>query len=164
MEKIPLYDSAEDELAVELPKTLELSKSECDLKGENEYSTSLTMNASIKFEHQIESTSLPQSLESSPMEGIVLSASKSEESEEMKLYKQGAHGVFPKKGAMISRIRGNSTCCNYNIGSGSMPKRRSQHYSNGKLKQRAQKQVDAKHVVQFLALKEAQEEVLRYEV
>ncbi|KAK0577291.1 hypothetical protein LWI29_030836 [Acer saccharum] len=159
VEKIPLYDSAEDEPSSKLLKSIDLSESECVGNVKNEYS--MAMNGSVKCEHQLESTSLDvQPLESIPMEGVVMNGVKTEESEEMKLYSQDAQKAFPQNNAMISRIRSSSACRNYRIGPSSTPRKRAQHYSNGKLKHLAQKQVDAKHVAQLLASQEAQAELL----
>lgn len=154
VEKIPLYDSAEDEPSLNIFKTIEPTK---------EYS--MGMNVSVKLENHLDSTSLVgQPLESVPMEGVVVNAIKIEESEETKLYPQDTQQqAFSQNNAMISRIRSNSACRNYHIGPESMLKKRSQLKSNGKLKHLAQKHVDAKHVSQLLALKEAREEVLRNE-
>ncbi|KAH9691845.1 Histone-lysine N-methyltransferase ASHH1 [Citrus sinensis] len=164
VEKIPLYDSAEDEPSLNLFKTVEATKTEYVVDGKEEYS--MGMNVSVKPENHLDSTSLVvQPLESVPMEGVVVNAIKIEESEETKLYPQDTQQqVFSQNNAMISRIRSNSACRNYHIGPESMPKKRSQLKSNGKLKHLAQKHVDAKHVCQLLAFKEAQEEVLRNEV
>lgn len=163
VEKIPLYDSAEDEPSLNLFKTVEATKTEYVVDGKEEYS--MGMNVSVKPENHLDSTSLVvQPLESVPMEGVVVNAIKIEESEETKLYPQDTQQqVFSQNNAMISRIRSNSACRNYHIGPESMPKKRSQLKSNGKLKHLAQKHVDAKHVCQLLAFKEAQEEILRNE-
>lgn len=104
-----------------------------------------------------------QSLDSVPMEGVVMGV-KTEVSEERKLYSQENQPPFSRKNAMISRIRSNTACRNYHIGSGSMPNKRSKQYSNGKVKHGAQKQVDAKSFASLLASREAQEEILKYEV
>ncbi|KAL5843682.1 hypothetical protein ACOSQ4_009640 [Xanthoceras sorbifolium] len=158
VEKVPLYDSAEDEPSSKLLKTIDKSKSH---NGDviNEYP--MAMNGSVKCEHQLESASLMvQPLESAAMEGVVMNGVKTEESEEMKLYSQDTQQAFRQNNAMISRIRSNSACRNYHIGPSSTPRKRAQHHSNGKLKHLAQKQVDVKHVAQLLASKEAQDELL----
>ena len=46
----------------------------------------------------------------------------------------------------------------------SMPKKRSKNNHNGPSRPLNREQVDAKFVAQFLASKEAQEEILKYEV
>lgn len=162
IEKIPLYDSAEDEPSSKFLKIAN-SDSEYDIGGKIEYST--VMNFDVESEKPLESTVLSvQPLDSFPMEGVVMNAVKAEANEEMTLYSQGTPQSFAPKNAMISRIRSNSACRNYHIGSGPVPKKRSKQYSTGKLKHLIQKQVDAKHVTKLLAVKEAQEEVLTYEV
>lgn len=163
VEKIPLYDSAEDEPFTKLLKTIDSSKPEIDANGKNDSTVALIVN--VKSEPLLESTSVVQPPESVLMEGVAVNiAPKTEESEEMKLYPQGTQQAFSQKNAMISRIRSNSGCRNYQIGPGPVPRTRSKLYSNGKSKNLAQKQVDAKHVAQLLASKEAQEEILRNEV
>lgn len=161
IEKVPLYDSAEDEPSSKFLKIAN-SDSEYDIGGKIEYST--VLNFDVGSEQPLESTVLSvQPLDSFPMEGVVMNAVKVESNEEIALYSQGTPQSFAPKNAMISRIRSNSACRNYHIVSGPVPKKRSKQYSTGKLKHLIQKQVDAKHVTKLLAVKEAQEEVLTYE-
>lgn len=155
VEKIPLYDSAEDEPSM-LFKTVN-SNSEFDVKR-------MMINVNANSEHQLMSTALVvQSLDSDPMEGVVMEV-KNEASEETKLYSQNNQPAFLKKNAMISRIRSNTACRNYHIESGSVSNKRLKQGSSGKLKHYAQKQVDAKSVALLLASNEAQEEILKHEV
>ncbi|XVF29832.1 hypothetical protein REPUB_Repub16aG0004900 [Reevesia pubescens] len=157
VEKIPLYDSAEDEPATKLLKAVNSnSENENDVNIKNEQS--LPVDVSVKSEHQLEST-----VDAVPMELVVVNTVKTESAEDMNLYTQDAQQTFSPKNAMISRIRSNSACRNYQIRSGPMPKKKSQHYSNGKSKNLSKKQIDLKHLSQLLASKEAQEEVFRYE-
>ena len=156
VEKIPLYDSAEDEPAAKLLKSVN-SNSENDVDSKSEQS--VMVDVSVKSEHQLEST-----VDTVPMEVVVVNTVKTEASENINLYSQDAQQIFSQKNAMISRIRSNSACRNYHIRSGPMPKKKSQHYSNGKSKHLSKKQIDLKHLAQLLASKEAQEEVFRYEV
>ncbi|KAF9682770.1 hypothetical protein SADUNF_Sadunf05G0143000 [Salix dunnii] len=161
IEKVPLYDSAEDEPSSKFIKIAN-SDSEYDIGGKIEYPT--VLNFDMGSEQPLESTVLSvQPLDSFPMEGVVMNAVKVESNEEIALYSQGTPQSFAPKNAMISRIRSNSACRNYHIVSGPVPKKRSKQYSTGKLKHLMQKQVDAKHVTKLLAVKEAQEEVLTYE-
>jgi histone-lysine N-methyltransferase SETD2 len=157
VEKIPLYDSAEDEPSTRLFKTVNSSNSEFD-------GNRMIINVNVDSEHQLMSTALVvQSLDSDPMEGVVMEV-KNEVSKETKLYSQDNQPAFLKKNAMISRIRSNTACRNYHIGSGSISNKRSKQGSNGRLKHFAQKQVDAKSVALLLASNEAQEEILKHEV
>lgn len=162
VDKIPLYDSAEDEPAKKLPKTEDSSFSN-DTNMEND--KSVPMDIIVKSEHQTESTALVvQPIEAVPMDGVVLNSLKTESTEEIKLYSEDAQQTFPKSNAMISRIKSNSACRNYHIKLGPMPKKKSQNFCGGKSKNLSQKQVDAKRVVELLASsKDAQEEVLKYE-
>ncbi|OMO81368.1 hypothetical protein CCACVL1_12443 [Corchorus capsularis] len=155
VEKIPLYDSAEDEPATKLLKAVD-SNSENDANIKIE--PSITVDVSVKSEQQLESTVDPV-----PMEGVVVTAVKTESSEEINLYSQDAQQAFSQKNAMISRIRSNSACRNYHIGSRSIPKKKSQHYSNGKSKHLSIKQIDFKHLARLFTTKEVHEEISRYE-
>lgn len=162
VEKIPLYDSAEDEPTSKLLKSMNSSNSESTVDGKSKYS--MTMTVSVGSEHQFESTSVVvQSPDSVPMEVVVVNEIKIEASEEMKLYSQDTQQAFSQKNAMISRIRSNSACRNYHIGPGSLSNKRSKQYSNGRLKHLSENQVDAKFAALLLASKEAQEEILRNE-
>lgn len=152
VEKIPLYDSAEDEPSSMLLKTV------------NSNSHQMMINVNADSEHQLMSTALVvHSLDSDPMEGVVMEV-KNEASEETKLYSQDNQPAFLKKNAMISRIRSNTACRNYHIGSGSISNKRVKQGSSAKLKHFAQKQVNAKSVALLLASNEAQEEILKHEV
>ena len=163
VEKIPLYDSAEDEPSSKQLKSMNSSSSEYNVGEKNKYS--MTMNVSLGSEHQFESTALSvQPPDPVPMEDVVVSEIKTEASEEMKLFSEDTQQAFSQKNAMISRIRSNSACRNYHIGPGSLSNKRSKQYPNGRLKHSSQKQVDAKLVALLLVSKEAKEEILRSEV
>lgn len=163
VEKIPLYDSAEDEPSSKLLKIVNSSNSEYNVDGKINYS--MTMTVGVGSEHQFETIALVvQPPDPVPMEGVVVNEIKAEASVEMKLNSQDTQQAFSQKSAMISRIRSNSACRNYHIGPGSLTKKRSKHYSNGRLKQLEQKQVDAKFAALLLVTKEAREEILIKEV
>ncbi|KAB1201070.1 Histone-lysine N-methyltransferase ASHH1 [Morella rubra] len=162
VEKIPLYDSAEDEPSSKLHKSMNSSNSEYNVDGKNKCSVMMTTTGS---EHQLECDALVvQPPDPVPMEDAVVNEIKVEASEETKLYSQDTQQAFSQKNAMISRIRSNSACRNYHIGPRSLSNKRSKHSSNGRLKQLTQKQVDVKCAALLLTSKEAQEEILRYEV
>lgn len=134
-----------------------ISNSEFNVDG-------MVMDVNVGPEHQLLSTSfVVQSLESVPMEGGVVDELKVEVNDG-KLYSQDTQQALSKKNALISRIQSNTACRNYQIGAGSISKKRSKQYPNGKLKHFTQKQVDVKAAALLLSTKEAQLEVLRYEV
>lgn len=162
MEKIPLYDSAEDEPCSKLLKTVDLLKSGYDGNAENQYSK--VMNGSVKHEDQSESASHIHPVESVPMDDVVMNGVKTEETEASKPFPEDNQQVFAQRNAMISRIRSNSAGRNYQVGPSSKARKRAQPNSNGKKKHPMQEQVDAKHVAQLLASKEAEEELLIKEV
>ncbi|RHN81636.1 putative histone-lysine N-methyltransferase chromatin remodeling SET family [Medicago truncatula] len=139
IEKIPLYDSAEDELT-------------SNVGGQSEQSMAII----LKAEEPSESTVLNvQPLNSIGINGLGIQKMKTEiESEDTKLYSQDTKQDLAQKNAMISRIRSNTA------GGNSISTKRSK---GGKLKNRIQKKIDAKYAAGLLASKEAQEEILDYE-
>ncbi|XP_004496445.1 histone-lysine N-methyltransferase ASHH1 [Cicer arietinum] len=148
VEKIPVYDSAEDELT-------------SNVDGQSEHS----MDIVLKAEELSESTVLDvQPLNSVLIKDLGIKKIKTElVSEDMKLYSQDTEQDLPPKNAMISRIRSNTAGRNYRIGPRSMSKKRSKAYSGGRFKNLIQKKIDAKYAASLLASKEAQEEILDYE-
>ncbi|AES62285.1 histone-lysine N-methyltransferase ASHH1-like protein, putative [Medicago truncatula] len=93
IEKIPLYDSAEDELT-------------SNVGGQSEQSMAII----LKVEEPSESTVLNiQPLNSIGINGLGIQKMKTEiESEDMRLYSQDTKQDLPQKNAMISRIRSNT--------------------------------------------------------
>ncbi|XWS15291.1 hypothetical protein CRYUN_Cryun35bG0083200 [Craigia yunnanensis] len=96
---------------------------------------SIIVDVNVKSEHQLQST-----VDTVPMEAVIVNTLKTESTEDM-----------------------NFACRHYHIISGPMPKKKSQHYSNGKSRHLSKNQIDLKHLAEFLSSKEAQEEVFRYE-
>ncbi|CAL9240910.1 unnamed protein product [Arabidopsis halleri] len=148
VDKIPVYDSAEDELTSEPSKN-------------DESNTNEEKEKDISTENHLESTALTvQQSDSTPMEeDVVTETVKTETAEDMKLLSQNSQEDSSPKTAIVSRVRGNI----YKIKSESLPKKRGRPFSGGKTKNVAQKHVDIANVVQLLATKEAQDEVLKYE-
>lgn len=120
------------------------------------------MNVKVESENQFLSTNLVvQSLDSVAMEVVGDHETKPEVNQERKFSQDTEHS-FSQTNAMISRSSNASR--KYHVGPRSMPKKRSKKYSNGRLKTLAPKQVDAKTAALLLPSKEAQEEVLKFEV
>lgn len=160
VEKIPLYDSAEDEPSSKLLKIMKSLETEITTYGKTEHST--MMDVTVGSENQLESPVLALKPLESVAEEDAVNAIKTEVSEES-VYSQDTQQAFTQTNAMISRIRSNSACRNYQIGPGP-PNKRSKHFSNRRSKNFTQKKVDAKLVAQLLASKEAQDEIFNYEV
>ncbi|KAJ4883949.1 Histone-lysine N-methyltransferase ASHH1 [Raphanus sativus] len=141
VDKIPVYDSAEDELTSEPPKNVESNTNE-------EKDTVVT-----EKNHLESSTDLiVEQSESVPMEeDVVTETVKTEEAEEEDT-KLTLQDLPQKTAVVISRPRDKS-----------LPKKRGRPISSGKTKNVPQKHVDIAHVVQLLASKEAQDEILKYE-
>ncbi|PNY13312.1 histone-lysine N-methyltransferase ASHH1-like protein, partial [Trifolium pratense] len=145
IEKIPLYDSAEDELT-------------SNVDGQSEQSMAIV----LKSEELSDSTVLDiQPLNSSiEIKDLGIGKMKTEiVSEDMKLYSQDTEQDLSQKNAMISRIRSNTAGRNYRIG----PRSAKRSKAGGRFKKRIQKKIDAKYAASLLASKVAQEEILDYE-
>ncbi|XP_050208267.1 histone-lysine N-methyltransferase ASHH1 [Mercurialis annua] len=161
VEKIPLYDSAEDEPSSKLMKIAN-SSFEYNISRTIDYTAVTNLNVeSAHHDESADTTMKP--LDSVPAEVAIMIPVKVEASEEMSLYSHDPQQTLVQKGAVISLAGDGSASGNYHIARGPIPKKRLKNHSNGKLKNLPQKQVDAKHVVKLLALKEAQDEVLSCE-
>ncbi|KAK2457890.1 histone-lysine N-methyltransferase ASHH2 [Trifolium repens] len=147
IEKIPLYDSAEDELT-------------SNVDGQSDQSMAIV----LKAEELSDSTVLDiQPLNSSiEVKDLGIGKMKTEIlSEDMKLYSQDTEQDLSQKNAMISRIRSNAAGRNYRIGPRSITTKRSK--AGRRFKNRIQKKIDAKYAASLLTSKVAQEEILDYE-
>lgn len=163
VEKIPLYDSAEDEPSVMLHTALNNTYSEFEgyLKNEDP----IIVDDDLGAEQQLGSTAfIDTSKDIVQLQNIVVGEIKNEAKEEPEDHPQNTQQNFSHQNAMISRIRSNTACHNYRIGPRPVAKKRSRNLSNGRTKNFSLKQVDAKYVAQLLEMKEAQDEVLQYEV
>lgn len=162
VEKIPLYDSAEDETSSKPLKTM-------FIKLENESST--TMDGTKGSKQQYESIVLDvNQVDAVPMESVVVKTEVSEEVSEvmdfvktevceaMDFYSQDAQQPFSQDTNVVtSRTR------NYQTGSGPLSRKRARLFPNGRSKKLNPKQVDAKSIAKLLASKEAQDEIFKYE-
>ncbi|KAL6962527.1 hypothetical protein U1Q18_037485 [Sarracenia purpurea var. burkii] len=160
VEEIPLYDSAEDEPSLKLPKIKNFLGPEFLNSGKNAFS----IDDGVGSERQLEpSVVVVEPLYSVPTNGVAVGTVKNEVSEEKMLYNsQDTRRAFPPQNAMISRIRSNTAGRNYQIGSGSIPKKKS-HIGNRKSKRNGGVQLDGKRVAQLFPSKQAQEEILKCE-
>lgn len=150
VEKIPVYDSAEDE-----PMS--------NVDGRTEHS----LDVMLKAEQLSESNAfLVQPLDSVQMKGLDVKKIKTDVSDDdMNLYSQDtAVQTLSQKNAMISRIRSNTAGRNYTIEPRSISTKRSRAYNGGRVKNLVEKKIDAKFAAGLLASKEAQEEILNCEV
>jgi len=149
VEKIPVYDSAEDE---------PLS----NVNGR----TQSSLDVMFKAEQLSDSTGFNvQSLDSVQMKGLDVKKIKTEVADEdMHLYSHDTEQTLSQKNAMISRIRSNAAGRNYHIGPRSISTKRSRAYNGGRFKNLVEKKIDAKYAAGLLASKEAQEEILNCEV
>nr|AEL16989.1 ASH1-like protein [Phaseolus vulgaris] len=148
VEKIPVYDSAEDEPV-------------SNVNGRTES----PLDVMLKDEQLSESTGFNvQSLDSVQMKGLDVKKIKTEVTDEdMHLYNHDTEQTLSQKNAMISRIRSNAAGRNYHIGPRSMSTKRSRAYNGGRFKNLVEKKIDAKFAAGLLASKEAQEEILNCE-
>lgn len=143
VENVPLYDSAEDE--TKPASTTVLVKHES--LASHPAAAGKSLGSDIKLEQDVTGKSVVN-----------------ENNEEMEFSLEESRQVFPQTNAMISRIRSNSTCRNYNIGPTPSSKKRPQHTVNQKTKKSGKKYVSSKPVAELFGSKQAQEEIRRYEV
>lgn len=160
VEKIPVYDSAEDEPPSKVPRNLNSENSGSKFNGKTENS----MDVIIKPEQLSDSLAFSiQPPDSASMKGLYLNSMTEIGTEDMKLYSRNTQQAFRESDPLISRIRSNSAGRNYRIRPGSISTKRSKT-KKGKFKNIIQKQVDVKSAAESLASEDAREEILRYEV
>lgn len=152
VENIPLYDSAEDEPH---PGIVKLDSVEnYAATTENNVGSAINVEAVSSMEsHSTISTQL--------VDGKAAVTEKNKETESSL---ENKRQVFSQTNAMISRIRCNSACRNYNIGPSPSTKKRPQHNVKQKVKTSGKKHVCSRPVAELFASKIAQEEIKRYEV
>ncbi|KAG4919209.1 hypothetical protein JHK82_056649 [Glycine max] len=148
VEKIPVYDSAEDEPV-------------SNFNGQTEPS----LDVMVKAEQLLESTAFHvQPLDSVQMKDLDVKKIKTDVADEhMNLYYQDGEQTLSRKNA-ISRIRSNTAGRNYLLGPRSMSTKRSRSYNGVRFKNLTEKKIDAKFAAALLAFKEAQEEILNCEL
>lgn len=151
VEDIPLYDSAEDE---PFPKPA-ITKN--PVKHETLADYSATMKTNLASEIKLEVASGKES--NNPVGKSMVN-----EKNDMGFSLEDRKQVFPQTNAMISRIRSNSACRNYNFEPGPSSKKRQQPTGRQKPKTSGRKHVSSKPVAELFASKKAQEEVRRCEV
>jgi len=161
VEEIPLYDSAEDEPSVKLPKDKSSLRHEFLPRGKNDFP--VVIGGTARSEPRLGSrVAVVEPLHSFSTVGATkILKTEVRELEETKLCFQDTQQAFPPN-ALISRIQSSSACRNYQIGSGAVPKKRS-HFANKKSRQNSGKQFDGKIVARLFTSKEAQEEIIRCE-
>lgn len=163
VENIPLYDSAEDEPTSKLSKDIDSSKNVPFTKPDPDNVMELDNGLELVQCSHSEAIDV-EPLNSIRMEDMVIDEVKLDTSENRNMFSQDTHTKLVHKNAMISRIQSNSACRNYHIDTSIVSRASVPHFSGGKTKNLAQKQVEAKVVGQLLASKEAREEVFAYEV
>lgn len=145
VEDVPLYDSAEDE---PFPKPAATTVS---VKHESLANHSVAAETILASEIKLE-------------QGATGISAVTENNEEMEFTTEESRRVFSQTNPMISRIRSNSACRNYNIGPNPSSKKRPPHAVNQKTKTSGRKYVSLKPVAELFASKKAQEEIRSYEV
>ncbi|KAL3619925.1 hypothetical protein CASFOL_034837 [Castilleja foliolosa] len=155
VENIPLYDSAEDEPFLGPGCTMIPVKHEpiANYPGVTENNV-----GSEVIEIKVESN-YSVSVQDVSGKSVV-----TETNRETEFSLEDRRQLFSQPNAMISRIRSNSACRNYNIGPDASSKKRSQQNMKPKTKPFVKKKkVSFKPVVELFASKKAREEITRYE-
>ncbi|KAG6422868.1 hypothetical protein SASPL_113250 [Salvia splendens] len=150
VKNVPLYDSAEDEPFPKLASTEVPVKDESLVNGP---AGQKSLASDVKLEQDVTGKSVA-----------------TDNNKEMEFSLEESGQVFPQTNAMISRIRSNSTCRNYNIGPSPSSKKKTSgnstcrnHTVSQKSKTSGKKYVSSKPVAELFASKQAQEEIRRYE-
>ncbi|KAL8487372.1 hypothetical protein ACS0TY_023886 [Phlomoides rotata] len=156
VEDIPLYDSAEDE---PFPKPA-IIKTQTKHEPLADYSAAMETNLASEIKSEVAS-----GMKSNHPVGKQDVAGKSvvTEKNDMEFSLEDRKQVFSQTNAMISRIRSNSACRNYNIGPGPSSKKRPQPTVRQKPKTSGRKNVSSKPVAELFVSKKAQEEIRRCE-
>lgn len=145
VEKVPLYDSEEEDIA----STPEINNDLSLVKQEMNYSS-----VSNVFDGDGSCDALSvEPICYIPPGGDIVKMESQTASEEL----------YPQKNAMISRIRSNSACRNYHIDP-SPASTRVPQYPSGRSKTHVRRQVDVKTIGERLASKEARDELFALEV
>ncbi|GAB4845175.1 hypothetical protein Ancab_038581 [Ancistrocladus abbreviatus] len=152
VEKIPLYDSAEDEPSSKLLVTTSSSKHEFVISGKDEYSVVMSSGMGSN-----------QPLDPVQVNGVPMNAIKDESHKETNLPAENAERAFAPKIQMISHNQSESAPQNNHIGIASISRKKPKHRGKKNQKSSIQKEVDAKYVAQLLTDKEAQDEIFKYE-
>ncbi|GAB2222979.1 hypothetical protein Droror1_Dr00017112 [Drosera rotundifolia] len=139
VEKIPLYDSGEDEISSKHAAGSSGSLSSEILRSGNSGCSSV--------EVQIDALDFIE---------LDIKPQRSNGSEE-------SRQVFVQKNPMISRIHSNSASRNYQIGAVPVSKKKLKRLSKRNSKSFSHKEADARHIARLFADKEAQEEILLHE-
>lgn len=162
VENIPLYDSAEDEPTSKLQKSLDSTHFSQITDSRINFSINPNFGEDRK---DMDSHVLTVRRQITiPIQDPTSGSVKTETSEEKNLFSRDPQNIFPQKNAMISRIKSNSACRNYQISARVVPKKRSKNFPNGKPKSLPLKQIDPKLIAQRFACEKAQDELLNYEV
>ncbi|XP_031390636.1 histone-lysine N-methyltransferase ASHH1 isoform X1 [Punica granatum] len=161
VENIPLYDSAEDEPTSKLREALDSTHFGHSTHGRVDFSINPNFADGWRGTNSI---TVRQQIPI-PIQDPTSNSVKTETTEEKNLIPQNPQNVFPQRNAMISRIKSNSACRNYQIGPGPgvVSKKRSKNFPNGKPKSLPQKQLDPKLIAQLFASSEARDELLNCE-
>lgn len=158
VENVPLYDSDDDEPT---SKSLNAIIPYSNLAIAEKDNEELLRNAD--FDSPIFSQSMPIAAEPINFAPMEIDEVKYDTPEEDTIYFESTQQNSTKKSAMLSRIRSNHACRNYHTESSPLSKSSSRN-AGGKSKIGMRKQIDVKLICERLAMAEAREEILAYEV
>ncbi|GAB2275853.1 hypothetical protein Dimus_010597 [Dionaea muscipula] len=151
VERVPLYDSGEDDTSSKHAGIVGSSSSEF-VRGRNDGSSM-----------EIEKDALDSiDLDIMPLSSVGVYGGPDESYQKANGLEK-TQQVFIRKNPMISHIRSNTASRNYKIGTGPPVKKNLKHFPKRNSKSLSQKEVDARSIAQLIADKEAAEEILLYE-
>ncbi|GMH31637.1 hypothetical protein Nepgr_033481 [Nepenthes gracilis] len=156
VEKVPLYDSAEDEPLSKFLESTDCFNQEFVSNGKDDYSS--VMDVDVESNHLLHSNALSiVPLDSFSMNGV------DDSHEKTILSSEDSQVAYGQRNVMISPIQSNIVCQNSHIGTVPVLKKKLKRFPMRSTKRFSQKAVDAKFVAQLLADKEAQDEILSCE-
>lgn len=162
VEEVPVYDSAEDESFSFIPETSSPFQFESINGLETDYTEKMEVGDMSGQELDSFNTVKPHN--SFQVGGMGMKTEKVKVFDSGKSKEQDMQQAFYQTSEMLSRLRSNSACRNFNIGSGPTSKKKSQHIPKRKKKYAGGKQFNTKNIAELFQSKEAQEEVRKYEV
>ncbi|XP_071938651.1 histone-lysine N-methyltransferase ASHH1-like isoform X2 [Coffea arabica] len=158
VEKVPLYDSAKDEPFSRIPETISPFKFD-SLDGlATDYSHKMEVGDVLEWKLDSSNTVMPHN--SAQVDGMTMNTEKVEVLESGKSKEQDMQQAVYQMSAVLSGLRIDSASRNFDVGSGSSSKKKSDRLSKQKKSSTGGKQSNTKNIADlFQSKEEAQEDV-----
>ncbi|XP_071939465.1 histone-lysine N-methyltransferase ASHH1-like isoform X2 [Coffea arabica] len=157
VEKVPLHDSAKDEPLSRIPETISPFKFD-SLDGlATDYSQKMEVGDVLEWKLDSSTTVMPHN--SVQVDGMTMNTEKVEVLESGKSKEQDMQQAVYQMRAVLSGLRIDSASQNFDVGSGSSSKKKSDRLSKRKKRSTGGKQSNTKNIADLFQSKEAQEDV-----